>query len=33
MRELLFIAGSRPILGGKLRYYAESEFAGLFDRA
>jgi type IV secretion system protein VirD4 len=31
--ELLFLAGQRPILAGKLRYYADSEFPGLFDGA
>lgn len=31
--ELLFIAGQRPILASKLRYYADSDFSGLFDRA
>jgi len=30
-QELLFVAGQRPILAGKLRYYADREFAGLFD--
>lgn len=30
--ELLFLAGTRPILAQKLRYYADREFAGLFDR-
>lgn len=29
--ELLFIAGQRPILAQKLRYYADREFIGLFD--
>ncbi|ACS59189.1 TRAG family protein (plasmid) [Rhizobium leguminosarum bv. trifolii WSM1325] len=28
--ELLFIAGQRPIVATKLRYYADPEFAGLF---
>ncbi|NEH61745.1 type IV secretory system conjugative DNA transfer family protein [Rhizobium ruizarguesonis] len=28
--ELLFIAGKRPIVATKLRYYADAEFAGLF---
>ncbi|MGO7425947.1 type IV secretory system conjugative DNA transfer family protein, partial [Rhizobium ruizarguesonis] len=28
--ELLFIAGKRPIVATKLRYYADPEFAGLF---
>jgi type IV secretion system protein VirD4 len=27
--ELLFLAGSRPVLAQKLRYYADREFAGL----
>jgi type IV secretion system protein VirD4 len=30
--ELLFIAGQRPILGQKLRYYADNEFKELFDQ-
>lgn len=29
--ELLFIAGQRPIVAQKLRYYGDREFAGLFD--
>ncbi|MGO6805596.1 type IV secretory system conjugative DNA transfer family protein, partial [Rhizobium ruizarguesonis] len=29
--ELLFIAGQRPIVATKLRYYSDPEFAGLFD--
>lgn len=29
--ELLFMAGQRPIVAGKLRYYADGEFKGLFD--
>jgi type IV secretion system protein VirD4 len=28
-QELLFIAGQRPILAGKLRYYADKEFFDL----
>jgi len=32
-RELLFIAGQRPILAQKLQYYADREFAGSFDPA
>ena len=32
-RELLFIAGQRPIIAVKLRYYADREFAGRFDPA
>lgn len=31
--ELLFLAGQRPILAGKLRYYEDREFQGLFDAA
>ena len=30
-RELLFLAGLRPIVADKLRYYADREFAGRFD--
>ncbi len=30
-RELLFLAGLRPVVADKLRYYADREFAGLFD--
>ena len=30
-RELLFLAGQRPIVADKLRYYTDREFAGLFD--
>ena len=29
--ELLFPAGQWPIVADKLRYYADREFAGLFD--
>ena len=29
--ELLFVAGMRPVLADKLRYYADREFAGRFD--
>jgi type IV secretion system protein VirD4 len=29
--SLLFVQGKRPIVAGKLRYFADSEFAGLFD--
>ena len=29
--ELLFIAGQRPIVARKLRYFEDREFAGLFD--
>lgn len=29
--ELLFLAGQRPIVAGKLAYYADPEFKGLFD--
>ena len=32
-RELLFLAGLRPIVANKLRYYADPEFAGSFDPA
>ena len=32
-RALLFPAGKRPILVRKLRYYADAEFARLYDRA
>ena len=31
--ELLFLAGQRPIIASKLRYYADREFAGKFDPA
>ncbi|ESW70571.1 hypothetical protein X773_28250 [Mesorhizobium sp. LSJC285A00] len=31
--ELLFLAGQRPIVAGKLAYYADPEFRGLFDAA
>jgi len=31
-RQLLFIAGMRPVQAAKLRYYADAEFKGLFDR-
>ena len=31
--ELLFLAGQRPILAQKLRYFADGEFQGLFDQA
>jgi type IV secretion system protein VirD4 len=31
--ELLFLAGQRPIVAGKLAYYADPEFKGLFDKA
>ncbi len=31
--ELLFLAGQRPIVAGKLAYYADAEFKGLFDQA
>jgi type IV secretory pathway TraG/TraD family ATPase VirD4 len=30
--ELLFLAGQRPIVAGKLAYYADTEFRGLFDQ-
>lgn len=29
--QLLFLAGQRPIVAGKLRYYADREFQGEFD--
>jgi type IV secretion system protein VirD4 len=32
-RELLFLAGLRPIVANKLRYYDDPEFAGMFDPA
>jgi type IV secretion system protein VirD4 len=31
--ELLFLAGQRPIVAKKLRYFEDREFAGLFDPA
>ena len=31
--ELLFLAGQRPIVAGKLRYYVDPEFKGMFDPA
>jgi hypothetical protein len=31
-KELLFLAGQRPIVARKLRYYADAEFAGRFDK-
>jgi type IV secretion system protein VirD4 len=31
--ELLFLAGQRPIVAGKLAYYADAEFRGLYDAA
>ncbi|WP_269750744.1 hypothetical protein [Candidatus Burkholderia verschuerenii] len=31
-RELLFLAGTRPIVADKLRYYADPEFSWLFDQ-
>lgn len=31
--QLLFLAGQRPIIAGKLVYYADAEFKGLFDQA
>ncbi|MGE4482424.1 type IV secretory system conjugative DNA transfer family protein [Acidocella sp.] len=31
-KQLLFLTGQRPILARKLRYYADAEFAGKFDR-
>ena len=32
-RELLFLAGLRPIVADKLRYYTDKEFADAFDPA
>ena len=32
-RQLLFLAGQRPVIATKLRYYADREFAGRFDPA
>jgi type IV secretion system protein VirD4 len=32
-RELLFLAGMRPIVADKLSYYADREFKGMFDQA
>lgn len=29
--ELLFLAGQRPIAAGKLAYYVDAEFRGLYD--
>lgn len=29
--QMLFIANQRPIIAGKLRYYVDREFKGLFD--
>ncbi|MDN5927047.1 MAG: type IV secretory system conjugative DNA transfer family protein [Hyphomicrobiales bacterium] len=31
--QLLFLAGQRPIVAGKLAYYADPEFRGLYDAA
>lgn len=31
--QLLFLAGRRPIVAAKLKYYADREFAGRFDKA
>ena len=31
--ELLFLAGQRPIIATKLRYYADREFTGKYDPA
>ena len=31
--QLLFLAGQRPIVAAKLKYYADREFAGRFDKA
>src|SRR3546814_9503947 len=30
--QLLFLAGQRPIVAAKLRYFADREFAGKFDK-
>jgi type IV secretion system protein VirD4 len=30
---VLFLAGQRPVLARKLRYYEDREFAGLYDAA
>ena len=32
-RQLLFLAGQRPVIAAKLRYYADREFAGRYDPA
>jgi type IV secretion system protein VirD4 len=32
-RQLLFLAGQRPVIANKLRYYADREFAGRYDPA
>ncbi len=29
--QLLFLAGQRPVIGAKLRYYSDPEFKGMFD--
>ncbi len=31
-KQLLFLAGQRPIVARKLRYYADAEFVGKFDK-
>lgn len=31
--QMLFIANQRPIIAGKLRYFADREFEGMFDHA
>ena len=31
--QLVFLAGQRPIVAAKLKYYADREFAGRFDKA
>jgi len=31
--QLLFLAGQRPIVAAKLKYYADREFAGRYDKA
>src|SRR3546814_7062736 len=30
--QLLFLAGQRPLVAAKLRYFADREFAGKFDK-
>jgi type IV secretion system protein VirD4 len=31
--QILFLAGQRPVIATKLRYYSDREFAGRFDPA
>ncbi|RYM07853.1 type IV secretory system conjugative DNA transfer family protein [Sphingobium cupriresistens] len=31
--QLLFLAGQRPIVAAKLKYYGDREFAGRYDKA